>query len=95
MTTKTGERIAPDEALVINPADLGITATGPELENLFANFLSRHGKTAWKLELSPAGEFIFTPPQGPPFNLYLTALVDALNEWNAQAGGVVTSVETS
>ncbi len=94
MTTVAGERIAPDDALVINPADLGITATGPELEALFVNFRARHGKTAWKLELSPAGEFIFTPPHGHPFNLYLTALVDDLNEWNAQAGGEVTSVET-
>ena len=35
MTTAEGKRIAPDNALVINPADPGITATGPDLEKLF------------------------------------------------------------
>ena len=95
MTTVTGKRIAPDSALVIHPADLGITATGRELTELFirfrARFLARHGKTAWKLELSPAGEFIFTPPRPHPFDLHLAATADALNEWNAEVGGVVTS----
>ncbi len=94
MTTAAGFNIAPDNALVIDPQHLGIIATGAELEGLFAKFLSRHGKTAWKMELSPAGEFIFTPPQAHPFDLHLTAIVDALNEWNADVGGVVTSVET-
>lgn len=95
MTTTTGERIAPDRALVIDPRHLGITATGRELERLFSNFLVQHGKTPWKLELSPSGELIFTPPRGHPFDSHLTAAVDALNEWNAEAGGVVTSAETS
>ena len=93
MTTTTGERIAPDRALVINPIDLGITITGRELEGLFVRFLARHGKTDWKLELSPAGEFIFTPPRPHPFDLHLAATADALNEWNADAGGAVTGAE--
>lgn len=90
MTTKTGERIAPDSALVINPIDLGITVTGRQLEKLFVRFLARHGKTDWKLELSPAGEFIFTPPRGHPFDLYLSATAEAINEWNAEVGGHIT-----
>ena len=40
MTTAEGKRIAPDNALVINAADLGITETGPELEKLFGRFLA-------------------------------------------------------
>ena len=90
MTTAEGERIAPDNALVINPADLGITATGPDLEKLFSRFLARHGKTEWKLELSPMGEFIFTPPRPHSHSLHLLAVIHALEEWNAGVGGHVT-----
>ena len=90
MTTAEGKRIAPDNALVINAADLGITETGPELEKLFGRFLARHGKTEWKLELSPMGEFIFTPPRSRLHSLHLAAFVAALDEWNADVGGHVT-----
>ena len=64
MTTATGEPIK--GALVNNPADLGITATGRNWKSCSVNF---HGKTTWNLELS---EFIFTPRQGVPFDLHLT-----------------------
>ena len=94
MTTATVESIAADNALVINPAHLGITASGPDLVQLFLEFRARHGKTNWKFELSSAGEFIFTPPQGHPFGLHLTALADDLTRWAEQAGGVVTRIET-
>ncbi len=95
MTTAEGKRIAQDYALVINPADLSITATGPELENLFFRFLARHGKTEWKLELSPMGEFIFTPPRPRLHGLHSAAVIAALEEWNANVGGHVTDIETS
>ena len=90
MTTAEGNRIAQDYALVINPADLGITATGRELEKLFFRFLAQHGKTEWKLELSPMGEFIFTPPRPRLHGLHSAAVVSALEEWNAKVAGHVT-----
>lgn len=45
MTTVAATSIAPDNALVINPADLGITATGPELTKLFVKFTNRHSQS--------------------------------------------------
>ena len=48
MTTAEGERIAQDYALVINPADLGITATGRELEKLFFEFCNRNSQSSWR-----------------------------------------------
>lgn len=95
MTTAEGKRIAHDNALVVIPADLGITATGSELEKLFFRFLARHGKTEWKLELRPMGELIFTPPRPRLHGLHAAAVVAALEEWNADVGGHVTGVETS
>ncbi len=81
---------AADSALVIDPQSLGITATGRELEKLFFRFRARHGKTEWKLELSPMGELIFTPPRPRLHGLHSAAVVAALEEWNANVGGHVT-----
>lgn len=66
MTTANGESIATDNALVINPAHLGITATGPDLERLFFEFRARHGKTNWKIELTSAGNSYLSRRKATP-----------------------------
>ena len=62
MTTATETRIWQDNALVIDPRHLGITASGRELEKLFVDFCNRNTQSIWQFELSPDGEIIAMPP---------------------------------
>ena len=66
MTSALKSRIAPDDALVIDLWDLGIPASGAELEKLFAKFCSRNSQSPWQFELSPEGEIIIMPPVHHP-----------------------------
>ena len=66
MTTAGTGAIAPDSALVIDLRDLGIPATGAELEKLFAKFCNRNSQSIWQYELTPEGEIIVMPPVNHP-----------------------------
>ena len=66
MTTAAKISIAPDNALVIDPQSLGITATGRELEKLFIEFCKENSQSSWRFELSPEGEIIIMPPVHHP-----------------------------
>ena len=88
MTTTIGERIAPDDALVINPADLGISATGRELEKLFIEFCNRNSQSPWQFELSPEGEIIIMPPVHHPSDGHDHDFGIELGWWAREFGGV-------
>ncbi len=88
MTTAAATGIAPDSALVINPADLGITATGPELIKLFVRFTNRHSQSPWQFELSPDGEIITMPPVHHPSDGHEHELDIELGLWTRLKGGV-------
>ena len=90
MTTATEINIAPDDALVINPMDLGITATGPELVELFVEFTNRHSQSTWQFELSPEGEIIIMPPVYYPGDIHETSLSSHLFFAEQEIGGVST-----
>ena len=82
--------IAPDDALVINPRDLGITATGPELEKLFIKFTQRNSQSPWQFELSPDGEIIAMAPVYYPGGLQETDFIIELGIWAREFGGIVS-----
>lgn len=86
---KTG--IAPEDALVINPRDLGITATGPELEKLFIKFTQRNSQNPWQFELSPDGEIIAMAPVYYPGSFHEKDTAFALESWTREFGGESTS----
>ena len=88
MTTKTGERIAPDRALVIDPQSLGITATGRDLEKLFIEFCNRNSQSPWRFELSPEGEIIIMPPVHHPSDGHEHDFGIELGLWTREFGGV-------
>ena len=44
MTTSTEPRIWQDNALVIDPSDLGISSSGRELEKLFVEFCNKNSQ---------------------------------------------------
>ena len=90
MTSATETSIAQDSALVIDPGDLGITATGPELEKLFAKFCSRNSQSIWQYELSPGGEIIAMPPVNHPGGLHENETATELNIWTRDFGGMAT-----
>ena len=94
MTTETAAKpkthIAPENALVINPRDLGITATGPELERLFIRFTQRNSQNPWQFELSPDGEMIAMAPVYHPGGLHENAASSVLFVWTMNFGGVST-----
>ena len=79
--------IAPDNALIINPRDLGITATGPELEKLFIEFCKKNSQNPWQFELSPEGKIITMPPVNYPGDAHEGALFLHLGNWAADQGG--------
>ena len=83
--------IAPDDALVISLRDLGITATGPELEKLFLKFCARNRLSPWQFELSPNGEVIAMAPVNYPTGPYEAQTVARLVLWSDDYGGEVTS----
>lgn len=90
MTTAGKVSIAPDDALVINPVDLGITATGPELIKLFVKFTNQHRQSPWQFEISPEGEIIIMPPVYYPGDIRETALSSHLFFAEQEIGGVST-----
>ena len=80
--------IAPDDALVINLRDLGITAAGPELVRLFTEFCNRNCQRLWQYELTSAGEIIATPPMHHPSDGHETKTFSRLDFWTDDYGGV-------
>ena len=90
MTTAAKTQIAPDDALVIDPRHLGISATGPELEKLFVNFTKQHSQSPWQFELSPDGEIVIMAPVYYPTGFYETKMASRLDLWADDYGGVVT-----
>lgn len=90
MTTAGKVSIAPDSALVIDPQSLGITATGPELVELFVKFTNRHSQSPWRFELSPDGEIIIMAPTYYPGGLHENAASSILFMWAIDYGGEAT-----
>lgn len=90
MITAAKIDIASDNALVINPVDLGITATGLELIKLFVGFTNQHSQSPWQFELSPEGEIIIMPPVYYPGDIRETALSSHLFFVEQEIGGVST-----
>lgn len=90
MTTAAKINIAPHDALIINPVDLGITATGPELVELFVKFTNRHSQSPWQFELSPDGEIIIMAPTYYPGGLHENAVSSILFMWAMEYGGEAT-----
>ena len=90
MATSAKIRIAPDDALVIDLRDLGILATGKELEKLFAKFCNRNSQSVWQYELSPEGEIIAMPPVNHPGGLHENEAATELNIWRRDFGGMAT-----
>ena len=88
MTSATEIGIAQDSALVIDPRDLGITATGPELANLFDQFCNRNSQSPWRFELSPEGEIIIMPPVHHPSDGHEHDFGIELGVWARVFGGV-------
>ena len=82
--------IAPDNALIINPRDLGITATGPELEKLFIKFTQQNSQNPWQFELSPEGAIITMPPVYYPGSFHEKDTAFALESWTREFGGEST-----
>lgn len=91
MTSATKIGIAQDSALVINPRDLGITATGPELEKLFDQFCHRNRHSIWQFELSPDGEIIAMPPTHHPSDDHESKAFSRLDFWTDDYGGEARS----
>ncbi len=90
MTTVEIGTIAPDSALVIDPVDLGSSATGREMEKLFVEFTKRHNQSPWQFELSPEGEIIIMPPVYYPGDIRETALSSHLFFAEQEIGGAST-----
>ena len=87
MTTATETRIWQDTALVIDPRDLGISASGRELERLFVDFCNKNSQNTWQFELSPDGEIIAMPPVHHPSDDHETQTVTRLTVWTDDHGG--------
>lgn len=90
MTTVEIGTIAPDSALVIDPVDLGSSATGREMEKLFVAFTKRHRHSPWQFELSPEGKIIVMAPTYYPGSMHENAASSALFVWAMDFGGVAT-----
>ncbi len=86
----TSTSIAPDNALIINPRDLGITATGSELEKLFIKFTQQNSQNPWQFERSPEGEIITMPPVYHPGGFHENAISSFLFLWTIDYGGEST-----
>ena len=80
--------IAPDDALVINLRDLGITATGADLEKLFVKFTRSNRQSSWQFELDPNGEIIAMPPVHHPSDGHEYEFEIELGFWTRAFGGV-------
>ena len=90
MATSAKIRIAPDDALIVNLRDLGILATGAELEKLFAKFCSRNSQSIWQYELTPEGEIIAMPPVNHPGRFHENDSATDLRIWSREFGGEST-----
>lgn len=88
MTTAGKTSIAPDNALVIDPQSLGITATGGDLQKLFIEFCNRNSQSPWRFELSPEGEIIIMPPVHHPSDGHEHDFGIELGLWAREFGGV-------
>ena len=88
MATSAEIGIAPDDALVIDLRDLGVLATGAELEKLFAKFCNRNSQSLWQFELSPEGEIIIMPPVHHPSDGHEHDFGIELGLWAREFGGV-------
>ena len=82
--------IAPDDALVISLRDLGVAATGPELEKLFLKFTNRNSRSVWQYELTPAGEIVAMAPINHPGGWHENDTATELNIWTRGFGGMAT-----
>jgi Uma2 family endonuclease len=87
MVTRTETRIWLDNALVIDPRHLGISATGRELEKLFVNFCNKNSDSIWQFELSPDGEIIVMPPVHHPSDDHENQSATRLTVWTDDHGG--------
>ena len=87
MTTATKARIWQDNALVIDPRTLGISASGRELEKLFVNFCNQNSQNIWQFELSPDGEIIAMPPVHHPSDDQEGQAFARLMFWTDDYGG--------
>ena len=87
MTTATKSRIWQDNALVIDPKHLGISASGRELEKLFVDFCNRNAQNTWQFELSPDGEIIAMPPVHHPSDEHESESFFRLRIWTEDYGG--------
>ena len=87
MTTAERANIAPDSALVIDPRDLGATATGVELTKLFVGFCNRNSDSPWQFELTPDGEIIAMPPTHHPSDGHEGKAYSRLDIWTDDHGG--------
>ena len=79
--------IAPDDALVISLRELGVAATGPDLERLFIKFTRRNGQSLWQFELSPDGAIIAMPPVHHPSDGHEGKAFSRLDFWTDDYGG--------
>ncbi len=87
MTTATETRIWQDTALVIDPRDLGVAASGRELERLFVDFCNKNSQNTWQFELSPDGKIVATPPAYHPKDGHESQLGGRLTIWTDDHGG--------
>ena len=87
MTTAMKFNIAPDNALVIDPRDLGITVTGTELKKMFVKFCNRNRDSMWQFELTPEGEIIAMPPTHHPSDDHEGKAYSRLEFWTENHGG--------
>ena len=87
MATQTETRIWPDNALVIDPSHLGISATGRELEKLFVDFCHKNSGSIWQFELSLDGVMIITSPSYHPKDGHESKLAAVLTLWADGARG--------
>ena len=87
MVTKIETRIWPDNAPVIDPRHLGISATGRELEKLFVNFCNKNSQSIWQFELSPDGEIIAMPPAHHPGDGHESKTFSRVDIWTDDHGG--------
>ena len=90
MTSGLDRQIVPDNAFALNPKHLGISATGGDLQKMFADFCRHNSESPWQFELSPEGEIILMPPTMFPSGSHENDLATDLRIWSRKFGGVST-----
>ena len=91
MTTATETRIWQDNALVIDPRHLGISATGRELEKMFVDFCNKNSQNTWQFELSPDAKIVAVPPAYHPKDSHESQLGGSLILWTNDSNGQARS----